>query len=160
MRSSNKQNDDSNSSKRKFVLSSGVGPPGVRLRVVSLCERVEPRRREICGYVLAKCEILSSRPRPPRAAGMTAPLLEGARKPILCNLSTGDVVFVLFSLSSQKNRPGGGLNVCSPDLAKGAEVYVWEPWHEVSVSFKRRLDSDNAGLGLQRVALCTRFVAI
>lgn len=142
------------SSKRKPAPTSVVGPPRVRFRITSLCENVEPSGREVRGYVLARCEILSS-----RFCLSASP--QGVGEPAPCNLNAGDMIFALFSLPSHKNGSGGASNVCSPShVVEGAEVHVWEPWHEVPVNFKRHQNSDNAELGLRRVMLCTRFVAI
>ena len=141
------------SNKRKPTSTSVVGPPVVRFRITSLCENVEPTGREVRGYVLTRCEILSSRARLPASP-------RGVGEAVVCNLNAGDMTFVLFSLPSHKNRSGGGSNACSPGhVVEGAEVHVWEPWHEIPVNFKRHQNSD-AVLGLQRVMLCTRFIAI
>jgi hypothetical protein len=141
-------------SKRKPASTSVVGPPRVRFRITSLCDNAEPSKREVRGYVLARCEILSSRARLPASP-------QGVGEPVPYNLDARDMIFVLFSSPSHKNRSGGGLNVCSTShVVEGAEVHVWEPWHEVLVNFKRHQNSNDAEQGLRRVMLCTRFIAI
>lgn len=155
--SSTRQGGNDGIYKRRPASASAVGPPSVRFRVSSLGENVEPRGREIRGYVLARCEILSSRARLPVSMSTAVSLSEGIAEP---DLNGGHMRFVLFSLPSPKNACGGGSNVCSRSLlVESAEVHVWEPWHEVSVN-SRRQDSDNAALALQRVMLCTRFIVI
>lgn len=155
---SNQTQSRESTQKRKYPPA--IGPPHVRFRVLTICETADARSKEFGGYIVARCAILSSRSRPSESKASLSSDDGSTEHETVIHPKVGDEGFVLFSLPSYKTGVGGSKNagVCSRDgLVVGAEVHVWEPWHDVNMSMAA--PQGDSG-GRRRVLLCTRFATI
>ncbi|KAF8317192.1 hypothetical protein DL93DRAFT_600507 [Clavulina sp. PMI_390] len=135
---------------------SAIETPHVKFRVMEICETTLPRGKEMGGHVVAKCAILSARSRPTKPARTSAiprpnfslssddegeddDEIKAAATPpqtasSISPLSAGDIGFVLFALPAYTSGRPAGRNICGREgIVEGAEVHVWEPWHEIIV---------------------------